>query len=56
MIRELLEKEVRKSAEKIAAYKRPSKIFLSYQELPKTNTRKNKRTLIKRMIEEGAFA
>lgn len=56
MIRELLEKEVRKSAEKIAAYKRPSRIFLSYQELPKTNTRKNKRTLIKRMIEEGAFA
>lgn len=56
MIRELLEKEVRKSVEKIAAYKRPSKIFLSYQELPKTNTRKNKRTLIKRMIEEGAFA
>ena len=55
-IRDVLEKEVRKSAEKIAAYKRPSKIYLSYQELPKTNTRKNKRMLIKRMIEEGAFA
>lgn len=54
-IRELVEKEIRKSAEKIAAYKRPSRIFLSYQELPKTSTRKNKRTLIKRMIEEGAF-
>jgi long-chain acyl-CoA synthetase len=55
-IRELLEKEVRKHSEKIAAYKRPSKIYLSYQELPKTNTRKNKRMLIKRMIEEGVFA
>ncbi len=54
-IRELVEKEVRKCAEKIAAYKRPSRIYLSYQELPKTSTRKNKRTLIKRMIEEGAF-
>jgi long-chain acyl-CoA synthetase len=54
-IRELLEKEIRKNTDKIAAYKRPSRIFLSYQELPKTNTRKNKRMLIKRMIEEGAF-
>ncbi len=55
-IRELVEKEIRKHAEKIAAYKRPSRIYLSYQELPKTNTRKNKRMLIKRMIEEGVFA
>lgn len=55
-IRELVEKEIRRCAEKIAAYKRPSRIFLSYQELPKTNTRKNKRMLIRRMIEEGVFA
>jgi long-chain acyl-CoA synthetase len=55
-IRELVEKEIRKHSEKVAAYKRPSKIYLSYQELPKTNTRKNKRMLIKRMIEEGVFA
>lgn len=54
-IRELVEKEIRKNTEKIAVYKRPSRIFLSYQELPKTNTRKNKRMMIKRMIEEGAF-
>jgi long-chain acyl-CoA synthetase len=54
-IRELIEKEIRKNTEKIAAYKRPSRIFLAYQELPKTNTRKNKRMVIKRMIEEGAF-
>lgn len=55
-IRELVEKEIRRSSEKVAVYKRPSRIFLSYQELPKTNTRKNKRTLIRRMIEEGVFA
>jgi long-chain acyl-CoA synthetase len=55
-IRDLIEKEIRKHAEKVAAYKRPSKIYLAYQELPKTNTRKNKRMLIKRMIEEGVFA
>lgn len=55
VIREIIEKEIRKNAETLAAYKKPSKIYLSLQELPKTNTRKNKRTLIKRMIEEGAF-
>lgn len=55
IIRDIVETEIRKRAEKIAAYKRPSRIFLSFQELPKTNTRKNKRTLIKRMIEEGVF-
>ncbi len=55
VIREILEKEIRKNSETLAAYKKPSKIYLSFQELPKTNTRKNKRTLIKRMIEEGAF-
>lgn len=54
-IREIIEKEIRKNAETLTGYKKPSKVFLSFQELPKTNTRKNKRTLIKRMIEEGAF-
>ena len=55
VIRDILEKEIRKNAEKIAPYKRPSRIFLSFEELPKTNTRKNKRTLIKRMIEQGVY-
>lgn len=55
VIREIVEKEIRKNAETLAAYKKPSRVYLSFQELPKTNTRKNKRTLIKRMIEEGAF-
>ena len=55
VIRETVEKEIRKNAETLAAYKKPSKVYLSFQELPKTNTRKNKRTLIKRMIEAGAF-
>jgi long-chain acyl-CoA synthetase len=55
VIREILEKEIRKNAEKIASYKRPSRIYLSFEELPKTNTRKNKRTLIKRLIEQGVY-
>lgn len=55
VIREIIEKEIRKNAETLTGYKKPSKVFLSFQELPKTNTRKNKRTLIKRMIEEGAY-
>lgn len=54
-IREILVKEIRKNAEKIAPYKRPSRIYLSLEELPKTNTRKNKRTLMKRMIEQGVY-
>ena len=55
VIRDILEKEIRKNAEKIAPYKRPSRIYLSFEELPKTNTRKNKRTLMKRMIEQGVY-
>ncbi len=55
LIRDILEKEIRKNAEKIAPYKRPSRIYLSFEELPKTNTRKNKRTLIKRLIEQGVY-
>ncbi len=55
VIRSILEKEIRKNAEKIAPYKRPSRIYLSFEELPKTNTRKNKRTLIKRLIEQGVY-
>lgn len=55
VIRDMIEMEIRKNAETLTGYKKPSRVFLSFQELPKTNTRKNKRTLIKRMIEEGAF-
>jgi long-chain acyl-CoA synthetase len=54
-LRQLLENEILKKAAILAVYKRPSKIFISLQDLPRTNTRKSKRTLIKKMIEEGAF-
>jgi long-chain acyl-CoA synthetase len=54
-MKHLLESEILKKAAILAVYKRPSKIFLSLHDLPKTNTRKSKRTLIKKMIEEGAF-
>jgi acyl-coenzyme A synthetase/AMP-(fatty) acid ligase len=53
--RQLLENEILKKAAILAVYKRPIKIFISLQDLPRTNTRKSKRTLIKKMIEEGAF-
>lgn len=55
-MRELIETEIRKHSESLAAYKRPSKIYLSLIDLPKTNTRKSKRMLIKKMIEEGDIA
>jgi long-chain acyl-CoA synthetase len=54
-LRDLLEDEILKKAAILAVYKRPSKIYISTNELPKTSTRKNKRLLIKKMIEEGVF-
>lgn len=54
-LKALLSSELAKRVAGLSAYKRPSRIFFSLTELPKTSTRKHKRTMIRKMIEEGVF-
>lgn len=55
-LRTLAEAEIQSRLKNLASYKKPHKVILSKQELPKTSSRKNKRLLIRKMIEEGVLS
>jgi acyl-coenzyme A synthetase/AMP-(fatty) acid ligase len=46
LIQEEVNNEIQSLAQNLASYKRPSKVVLRFEELPKTSTRKIKRALV----------
>ena len=52
LLEEELQKEIGQLAKGLASYKRPSRVILCLEELPKTATRKVKRGLVQQWIDQ----
>ncbi|MGA9767693.1 MAG: AMP-binding protein [Blastocatellia bacterium] len=50
-LQEAIKKEVDRRALELATYKRPSKVFVRFEDLPKTSTRKIKRAVVLEMLD-----
>ena len=50
-IEEKLKKEIQNRTQTLAPYKRPSKIVIRFEDLPKTSTRKIKRYVVEQWID-----